>query len=170
MLNDFLVMTLLAAGSLSGAWLLGVRTPLLTIAAGLIFATSARVIIFATCNLFSIREFSAGIFYVVLAIALIIAALKSRAGLYRPVIAAVVAGLASVAATRVLGFAATRHGDSYWILAVAHLMQKGGDMTILDGHTPLKRGFAYPLLLALGSDNQWLSAITPYIFFAMVCA
>ena len=96
MINDFLVMTLLAAGSVSGAWLLGVRTPLLSIAAGLIFATSARVITFATCNLFSIREFSAGIFYVVLATALIIAALKSRVGLYRPVTAAVTAGLASV--------------------------------------------------------------------------
>ena len=170
MLNEFLIMALLAAGSVSGAWLLGVRSTLLAIPAGLIFATAARILVFATCNLFSIREFSAGAFYAVLAAALLIAALKSRVGLYRPVVIAVATGLASVFATRIIGFAATRHGDSYWILAVAHLMQKGGDMTILDGHTPLKRGFAYPLLLSLGSDDQWLTAITPYIFFALICA
>jgi hypothetical protein len=130
----------------------------------------ARILIFATCNMFGVREAAAIIFYVLLAAVLVVAAVRARAGLYLPIAIAVAAGLLSVFATRVIGLAGTRHGDSYWILAVAHLMQNNGDMKILDGHTPLKRGFAYPLFLALGPENQWLSGMTPYIFFAMMCA
>ena len=170
MLNEILVLTLIAVGSVSGAWLLGARSTLLAIPTGLLLACVARILIFSTFNMLSIREFASGAFYVALAATIVVAALRARAGLYRPVIAAVAAGLVGTFSTRVLGVLGTRHGDSYWILAVSHLMQNSGDMTILDGHTPLKRGFAYPLLLALGPQDQFLSGITPYIFFAMVCA
>ncbi len=170
MLNEILVLTLIAVGSVSGAWLIGARSTLLAIPTGLLLASTARILIFSTCNMFSLREYSAGAFYVLLAGTIVVAALKARVGLYRPVIVAVAAGLLGVFATRILGIIGTRHGDSYWILAVSHLMQKSGDMNILDGHTPLKRGFAYPLLLALGPQDQWLTGMTPYIFFAMVCA
>jgi hypothetical protein len=170
MLNEILVLTLLAVGSVSGAWLLGARSTLLAIPTGLLLATVARILIFSTFNMLNIREFAASAFYVVLAATIVMAALRARDGLYRPVVAAVAAGLIGTFCTRVLGVLGTRHGDSYWILAVSHLMQKSGDMTILDGHTPLKRGFAYPLLLALGPQDQFLSGITPYIFFAMLCA
>ena len=170
MLNEILVLTLIAAGSVSGAWLLGARSTLLAIPTGLLLASVARILIFSTFNIFSLRQFASGAFYVVLAATLVVAALKARAGLYRPIIASVVAGLLGVFSTRVLGIIGTRHGDSYWILAVSHLMQNNGDMMILDGHTPLKRGFAYPLFLALGPQDQALTGITPYIFFAMICA
>ncbi|MEY4367992.1 MAG: hypothetical protein RLZ28_1407 [Actinomycetota bacterium] len=164
------MLALIAAGGVSGAWLVGVRTTLLAIPTGLLLATVARILIFSTCNLFGVRQFSTGIFYVALAATLLIAAFKVRNGLYRPLILSFAASLISVFATRVLGLASTRHGDSYWILSVSHLMQNNGDMLILDGHTPLKRGFAYPLLLALGPQDQALSGITPYIFFTLVCA
>ena len=170
MLNEILVLSLIAAGSVAGAWLLGARSTLFAIPSGLLLASVVRILIFSTCNMFGVREFSAGIFYVLLAAALIVAAVRARAGLYLPIAVAVAAGLLGVFATRVLGIIGTRHGDSYWILAVAHLMQKNGDMMILDGHTPLKRGFAYPLFLALGPEEQSLTGITPYIFFAMMCA
>ena len=170
MLNEILVLSLIAAGSVAGAWLLGARSTLFAIPTGLLLASTARILVFSTCNMFGARELAAPIFYVLLAAALIVAAVRVRAGLYLPIAIAVGAGLLGVFATRVLGIIGTRHGDSYWILAVSHLMQNNGDMLILDGHTPLKRGFAYPLFLALGPQDQSLTGITPYIFFAMMCA
>jgi len=169
-LNEILVLTLIAAGSVAGAWLLGARSTLFAIPTGLLLASVVRILVFSTCNMFGVREAASGIFYVLLAATLIVAALKARAGLYVPIAIAVGAGLVGIFATRVLGIIGTRHGDSYWILAVSHLMQNNGDMMILDGHTPLKRGFAYPLFLALGPQDQSLTGITPYIFFAMMCA
>ena len=164
------MLALIAAGGVSGAWLLGTRSTLLAIPTGLLLATAARILIFSTSNLFGVRQFSTGIFYVALAATLLLAAFKVRNGLYRPLILSFAASVLAVFATRVLGVAGTRHGDSYWVLAVAHLMQNNGDMLILDGHTPLKRGFAYPLLLALGPHDQTLTAVTPYVFFALLCA
>ena len=150
MLNEILVMTLIAAGSVSGAWLLGARSTLLAVPTGLLLASVARILTFSTCNMLNVREVASGLFYLLLAATLVVAALKARAGLYRPIVVSVAAGLLGAFCTRVLGIIGTRHGDSYWILAVSHLMQNNGDMMILDGHTPLKRGFAYPLFLALG--------------------
>jgi len=170
MLNEILVLALLVSGGVSASWMLGVRSTLLAIPTGLLLATVARILIFSTCNLFGVRQFATGIFYAAMAAALVIAALKVRNGLYRPLIASFAASLVAVFSTRVLGAAGTRHGDSYWILSVSHLMQNNGDMLILDGHTPLKRGFAYPLLLALGPQDQTLTAVTPYIFFTLICA
>jgi hypothetical protein len=43
-------------------------------------------------------------------------------------------------------------------------MQNAGDMGVLNGRTSIKRGFAYPQLLALGPEGEYLSGITPFIF------
>jgi hypothetical protein len=68
-----------------------------------------------------------------------------------------------------LGFQGIPHGDSLWILSFAHLFDINGNIAYLNGHTAIKRGFSYPLLLSLGPSGQFLSGITPFIFGALGC-
>ena len=78
--------------------------------------------------------------------------------------------LALVAAlsTRGLGIRGIPHSDSLWILTLADLFQRNGDMEIVGGRTAIKRGFAYPLTLALGLDGSQLTGLTPLIYLALV--
>jgi hypothetical protein len=167
MLTEFLVMALIAAGGVSAAWLLGARNTWLAVPTGVAVVVAIRTVTFSTLNLFGVRQFSALVFFVVLAAVALWAAWRARVGLWRPIALSVGLALVAVMSTRWLGFLGTSHGDSLWILSFSHLIEENGSMEILNGHTSIKRGFAYPLLLALGPSHQFLSGLTPYLFAAL---
>lgn len=169
MLTEILVLSLIAVGGVSGAWLLGARNTWLAIASGLAVVVVLRNLSFSALNLIHLRQFSATTFFLLLAALSLLAAWRARVGLWRPISLSIAFVIPAVLSTRWLGFLGTSHGDSLWILSFSHLIQNNGSMEILDGHTSIKRGFAYPLLLALGPKEQYLSALTPYLFAALAC-
>jgi hypothetical protein len=170
MLTELLVLALIAVGGVSGAWLLGARNTWLAIPVGIGLVVLVRNLSFATLNLVNLRPFASITFFVLLAAIALLAAWRARVGLWRPISLSLGFVVASVLTTRWLGFLGTSHGDSLWILSFSHLIENNGSMEILNGHTSIKRGFAYPLLLALGPNQQFLSALTPYIFAALACS
>ena len=170
MLTELLVLSLVAVGGVSGAWLLGARNTWLAIPVGIGLVVLVRNLSFATLNLVNLRPFASVTFFVLLAGIALLAAWRARVGLWRPISLSIGFVVASVLTTRWLGFLGTSHGDSLWILSFSHLIENNGSMEILNGHTSIKRGFAYPLLLALGPNQQFLSALTPYLFAALACS
>lgn len=170
MLTELLVLSLIAVGGVSGAWLLGARNTWLAIPVGVAIAVVLRNLSFSALNLVGLRQFASVTFFVLLAAVALLAAWRARVGLWRPLSLAVGFALLSVLTTRWLGFLGTSHGDSLWILSFSHLIENNGSMEILNGHTSIKRGFAYPLLLALGPNQQFLSGLTPYLFAALASA
>jgi hypothetical protein len=150
--------------------LLGARNTWLAIPVGVVIAVFIRNLSFATLNLFGLRQFASVTFFVILAAVVLVAAWRARIGLWRPIALSLGFTVAAVLSTRWLGFMGVSHGDSLWILSFSHLIENNGSMEILNGHTSIKRGFAYPLLLALGPTSQYLSGLTPYLFAALACA
>ena len=170
MLTELLVLALIAVGGVSGAWLLGARNTWLAIPVGVALVVVVRNLSFSALNLVGMRQFASVSFFVILAAIALLAAWRARVGLWRPISLAVSFAVLSVLTTRWLGFLGTSHGDSLWILSFSHLIENNGSMEILNGHTSIKRGFTYPLLLALGPNQQFLSGLTPYLFAALASA
>ena len=169
MLNEFAILIFVAIAGTGMAWRLGIRDLWLSVPAGLMISSFLRIIIFSTLNMVHQRWLAGFVFFGVLAIGVVYSAWKGGIGLVKNLgLAAILAGLA-VTSTRVLGFQGTPHGDSLWILSFARLFDQAGDIQLLDGHTAIKRGFAYPLLLSLGPNLQYLSGLTPFIYAALGC-
>ncbi|MEN9752889.1 MAG: hypothetical protein RL670_580, partial [Actinomycetota bacterium] len=144
MLTELLVLALIAAGGVSGAWLLGARNTWLAIPAGVGLVVVVRNLSFAALNLIHLRQFATATLFVILAAIALLAAWRARAGLWRPIALSIGFAVAAVLSTRWLGFLGTSHGDSLWILSFSHLIEQNGSMDLLNGHTSIKRGFAYP--------------------------
>ena len=169
MLTEFAVLILIALGGVAIAWQLGIRNLWLSVPAGLMISVVIRDVLFATMNMVHQRWIGAFAFFGILALGLVVSAWQAGRGLYKNMLLGTGLALLAVFSTRVLGFQGTPHGDSLWILSFAHLFDINGNIAFLNGHTAIKRGFSYPLLLALGPSGQSLSGITPYIFGALGC-
>jgi hypothetical protein len=169
MLTEFAVLLLISLGGIAIAWQLGIRNIWLSVPAGLMISVVVRDVLFSTMNMVHQRWIGAFSFFGVLALGLVVSAWQAGRGLYRNLLLGAGIAILSVIGTRVIGFTGTPHGDSLWILTFAHLFDINGNIAFLNGHTAIKRGFSYPLLLALGPSGQYLSGITPYIFGALGC-
>jgi len=169
MVTEFAVLILIALGGSAIAWQLGIRNLWLSVPAGLMIAVVARDFLFATMNMVHQRWIGAFSFFGILALGLVVAAWQAHRGLYKNLLLGTSLAVLAVISTRVLGFQGTPHGDSLWILSFAHLFDINGNIAFLNGHTAIKRGFSYPLLLSLGPSGQFLTGITPYIFGALGC-
>ena len=169
MLTEFAVLLLISLGGSALAWQLRIRNLWLSIPAGLMISVVLRDVLFALMNMVHQRWISAFSFYSILALGLVVSAWQARRGLYKALLLGAGLSILAVVSTRILGFQGTPHGDSLWILSFAHLFDINGNIAFLNGHTAIKRGFSYPLLLALGPSGQFLSGITPYIFGALGC-
>jgi hypothetical protein len=167
MLTEFAVLLLIALGGAAIAWQLGIRNLWLSIPAGLMISVVIRDVLFALMNMVHQRWISAFSFYGILALGLVISAWQASRGLYKSLLLGSGMAILAVISTRVLGFQGTPHGDSLWILSFAHLFDINGNIAFLNGHTAIKRGFSYPLLLSLGPSGQFLSGATPFIFGAL---
>jgi hypothetical protein len=167
MLTEYAVLLLVALGGVAIAWQLGIRNMWLGIPSGLMISVVLRDVLFATMNMVNQRWLSAFTFFGILALGLIVSAWQAGKGLYKSMILAASMAIAAVTATRVFGFQGTPHGDSLWILSFVRLFDVNGNIALLNGHTAIKRGFSYPLMLALGPSGQYLSGLTPYIYGAL---
>lgn len=170
MIHEYLMLGLIAVAGVAGAKLIGVRSAWLAIASGLTIAVFIRVVTFSTLNMFGLLEWATPLFIAMMLSLIVIASWRAWDGFLLPALLALGLAVLAVTSTRVLGFVGVGHGDSLWILTLSDLMERGGDMEILAGRTSIKRGFAYPLLLALGPTGQYLTGLTPYIFAVLAAA
>jgi hypothetical protein len=169
MLTEFAVLLLLSLGGIAIAWQLGIRNLWLSVPAGLMISVVIRDVLFATMNMVHQRWIGAFALFGILALGLVVSAWQAGRGLYKNLLLGAGLSILAVISTRVLGFQGTPHGDSLWILSFAHLFDINGNIAFLNGHTAIKRGFSYPLLLSLGPSGQFLSGATPFIFAALGC-
>ncbi len=169
MLNEFAILVFIAVAGAALAWRLGVRNLWLSVPVGLMISSFLRILIFSTLNLIDQRWLAGFVFFGVMAVGLVYAAWKGGIGLVKNMALGAGFAILAVSSTRLLGFQGTPHGDSLWILAFVRLFDQAGDIQLLDGRTAIKRGFAYPLMLALGPDRQYLSGLTPFIYAALCC-
>jgi len=169
MVTEFAVLLLISLGGIAIAWQLGVKNMWLSVPVGLMVSVFIRDVLFSTMNMVNQRWIGAFSFFSILAAGLVISAWQAGRGLYKNLLLGAGLAILAVISTRVIGFTGTPHGDSLWILTFSHLFDINGNIGYLNGHTAIKRGFSYPLLLALGPSGQYLSGITPYIFGALGC-
>lgn len=169
MINEYAVLALISAGGICIAWLLGIRSLWLAVPAGLMIDVVIRILVFSTLNMIHQRWLAGFIFFGVMGLGLLAAAWKARGGVYKNVLLGIAFSVLAVTSTRVIGIKPVEHGDSLWILSFTRLFDMNGDIAALDGHTAIKRGFAYPLMLSLGPNREYLSGMTPYIFAALAC-
>ena len=169
MLNEFAILVFVAAAGAALAWRLGVRNLWLSVPVGLMLSSFLRIVIFSTLNLVHQRWLAGFVFFGIMAVGVVYAAWKGGIGLVKNMGLGAGIAVLAVSSTRIFGFQGTPHGDSLWILSFVRLFDQAGDISLLDGHTAIKRGFAYPLLLALGPNKQYLSGLTPFIFSALAC-
>jgi len=169
MLTEFAVLLLISLGGIAIAWQLGLRNFWLSVPAGLMVSVVIRDVLFSVMNMVQQRWIGAFSFFGVLAVGLIASAWQAGRGLYKNLLLGAGLAILGVLSTRVFGFTGTPHGDSLWILSFAHLFDINGNINLLSGHTAIKRGFSYPLMLALGPSGQSLTGVTPYIFGALGC-
>ena len=169
MVTEFAVLLLISLGGIAIAWQLGVKNMWLSVPVGLMVAVFIRDVLFSTMNMVNQRWIGAFSFFSILAAGLVISAWQAGRGLYKNLLIGAGLAILAVISTRIIGFTGTPHGDSLWILTFSHLFDINGNIGYLNGHTAIKRGFSYPLLLALGPSGQYLSGMTPYIFGALGC-
>jgi hypothetical protein len=172
LINEFFVLTLIAAASISIGWLLGLRSFWLALPVGLAAVMATRLLTYTFFHDTGLSILGNPVFFSLLGLSLLWAAWKAKIGekLWVMMAPAVAIALLAVTATRVFGVQGTNHGDSIWIVTLAHLFDINGNLHILNGHTPIKRGFIYPLMLALGAPGEYLSSFTPFIFAALGAA
>lgn len=172
MIYEIAILSLLGISGVFVANLIGFKNPLALITVGFLFSVVGRVFSFSALSLLGFGELGF-VFFLALAAHMIVIPIILGVIWKQVLIASgLVVVLAGVSAflTRGLGLSAPVFGDSVWILTMSDLMQSGGDLSLLGGRVAIKRGFSYPLLLALGENGEFLSGVTPFIFLLVIAA
>ena len=171
MIYELLITTLsLLAGS-SIASLLGYKKLIALIPVGLLIAVVLRTSSFSILNLIDQLQLNITVWFLLTSLAVLIAAIKGKLLIQLKLLAVVVpVSITAVLITRLERFGAPIYGDPSWILSMSQMMQSGLDMEILNGRVSIKRGFAFPLMLALGQPGEYLSALPAVLFIALVLA
>lgn len=170
MLYELLVMLAIALGGVSLAMLLGAKNRWLILPFGLAAVICLRMVSYTLTVVFGLQQYSAQLFFGLVAAVLGFALWRLRAQLVWPATISAAAAAVAWLLGRVLALKPQPHSDSSWILVMTHLFERGGHPELLEDKVPFKRGFDYPLMLALGPSNEYLSAFTPYIFLAILAA
>jgi hypothetical protein len=169
-LLEVMTLGLIMLSGVSAAWLMGARNWLLLVSLGLLASYSWRWISYAGLNAFGLLEAATPVWYV--GSVLLIAGGAWAASRRKKFVLAAGVGtlmaLISPALTRLLGWRGVDHSDSLWILTLSDHFQAAGDPTILGGRTAIKRGFGYPLMLALGPEGESLTGFTPLVYLALM--
>jgi hypothetical protein len=171
-LLESMTLALIALSGVAAAWLIGARHWLLLVSMGALVSVSWRWVSYAGLNAVGMLEAATPVWYAG-SVALVAAGAFAAARHKRFVLAAgigVAIAMAAASLTRLIGLRGYQHSDSLWILTLSDHFQADGDPTILGGRTPIKRGFAYPLMLALGPEGESLTGFTPFIYVALLAA
>ena len=170
MVTEIAVLVLLAAAGVSASWLLGVRNFWLHLPVGLAVVTLLRALTFSVLNMIDQRAWLNPIYFGELFVILLLAAWAAKKQMYLAFWMAVGFSLVSVFSTRVIGMSTSPRADSLWILALTKLFNTTGDLNKLDRVSAIRKGFAYPLMLSLGPQTEYLSAFTPYAYLVLLSA
>jgi hypothetical protein len=169
-LLEVMTLGLIMLSGISAAWLLGARHWLMLLPMGLLASYSWRWISYSGLNLLGLLEAATPVWYVGSVLLLTAGAwVAARRKIFAMAAAAGAAmALVAPALTRLIGWRGVDHSDSLWILTLSDHFQAAGDPTILGGRTAIKRGFGYPLMLALGPEGESLTGFTPLVYFALM--
>ena len=171
-LLEAMTLGLIALSGVAAAWLIGARHWLLLVSMGALISVSWRWVSYSALNALGLLEAATAVWYAG-SVALVAAGAFAAARRKKFVIAAGIGvGMAVVAAalTRLIGLRGIEHSDSLWILTLSDHFQADGDPAVLGGRTAIKRGFSYPLMLALGPEGESLTGFTPYLYLALMAA
>lgn len=166
---ELAVLVLLGASGIAVSALVGLRAPVLMAVAGLGFGISLRLLAGLAAIAFGEVGLSRNL-WLFLAVSAIIASGIINRWDYKPILQAFSLSIAltalSIAVKYVFRIGEMQHADSSDVIFRSLLVIQGG----ADDLSPLsepKRGFLYPLMLALGPDGRILGAFTPQVFFTM---
>jgi hypothetical protein len=171
-LLEVLTLGLIMLSGIAAAWLMGARHWLLLVSLGLLTSVTWRWVSYATMNTLGALEADTVIWYAG-SVLMLGAGAWAAARRKKFVLAAGIGfGMAMLAPalTRLIGLRGVDHSDSLWILTLSDHFQASGDPTILGGRTAIKRGFSYPLMLALGPEGQSLTGFTPLVYLGLIAA
>lgn len=168
MIYEWMIITVSLLAGISVASLLGYKNLLALIPIGLLFAVVLRTASFSLLNLIDQLQLNVTIWFLISFIAIVIGVLRGKLFVQLKALLAVAPmALLAVLITRVERFGSPVYGDPSWILSMSELMQSGAAMEILNGRVSIKRGFAFPLMLALGAEGEYLSAFPAVLFLAL---
>ena len=171
MIYEWMMITVTLLAGVSVVTLLGYKNLLALIPIGLLFAVGLRTASFSLLNLIDQLQLNVTVWFLISFIAIVIGVVRGKFFVQFKALSAI-APIALLAAliTRVERFGSPVYGDPSWILSMSELMQSGADMEILNGRVSIKRGFAFPLMLALGAEGEYLSAFPAVLFLALILA
>ncbi|MFM6980439.1 MAG: hypothetical protein ACKOWE_03435, partial [Micrococcales bacterium] len=130
--------------------------------------TLLRVLTFSTLNIFNLRDWLNTIYYFELFVMLLWAAWAAKRQMYLSLWLAVAFSIFSAISTRIWGLGTAPRADALWILSLTKLFNSTGNLDKLDRITAIRRGFAYPLMLSMGPQTEYLSAFTPFAYLVLI--
>lgn len=164
-----IILSILAGASLASV--LGIRSILALIPLGVLFAVALRVFSFSFLNLIDQLQLNVVFWFLIASLMIVLAIIRGRFFTQLKLLAAITPiALVAVFITRIEKFGSPVYGDPSWILSMSEMMQSGVDMETLNGRVSIKRGFAFPLMLALGGQGEYLSALPAVLFMALIIA
>lgn len=168
MIQELAVMLAIALGGVAISLLFEVKNRWLMLPFGLASVICLRMVTYSVTVPFAVEGYSIILFYIALAAIVLVATFKFKRRLFDSVAISVSAAVSAWLLGRVLALKPQGHSDSTWILVMSNLFEQGTTPSLLYGKVPFKRGFDYPLMLSLGPAEEYLSALTPYIFLAII--
>jgi len=162
---EFLTLGLFALSGIAFSRLIGIRDVWLLVVSAVVTATSFRVGSFVVVVFLGLPV-SSFFAWLLLASVMIVATIIVR-GINREFLVASSVSLflvlVSIALKFMVEIGERHHADSAMIMANAVLL-------FAEDQVPpvIRRGFSYPLLLALGRDGYILSSVTPFVFLTFV--
>lgn len=171
-LSELVTLVVFASSGFALSYLVGARNLAQAIAMGIGLSVLWRTLSHSILYFFGFGEYSQEVWLAGSLVAIFVAAILrlKESGLWLGFGASAIFAMTSALVTRGLGLSGIPHSDSLWILTLSDLFQRNGDMEIVGGRTAIKRGFAYPLSLALGPEGSILTGLTPLIYLGLVLA
>lgn len=167
---EFAVLALLGTSGVAVSALVGFRTPILMAAFGLGFGIVLRLLAGLTAIALGDIGFSRNLWVVISVCAILAAGITKRRD-YMAILKAVSLSATltalSIALKYVFRIGEMQHADSTDVIFRSLLVIQAGAGDLSPLSEP-KRGFLYPLALALGPDGRILGSFTPQVFFTMV--
>ncbi|MFM6980839.1 MAG: hypothetical protein ACKOWE_05490 [Micrococcales bacterium] len=170
MITEIVMMLAIALGGAAFSRMLRISSIWFGFAASLVAAMALRGVTFVLLYPIGLQIYSKWVFAALSFAAFVWVFIRERKQLLPLLWLPLGAAVATIIATRVIGFSRLGHSDSRWILIVVHVMQQGDSLGILDDSNVFKRGLIFPLMLALGDSREFLTSLTPYAYAALVSA
>lgn len=171
MIFEFVALTAMAITSVAIAKAVGLSSRWLLLPAGFVLVVALRLVTYSAASLAGQPQLATLTFWLTLTvIAITCTALNIKRKLFdwRDYTIAVVSSATSVVQFWLLGAFPPKHGDSLYILAMAETLSRGLSPAGFSNSNAIKRGFAYPLMMATGQPGSYFGAFTFFCFITLV--